>query len=58
MKKILILASIGILGALAILKGLQNKQEVYHFVDSDQEEKNFGAFPPDIPEEQFEAMFV
>lgn len=58
MKKLLILASIGILGALAILKGLQNKQEVFHFVDVDQEGKNFGAFPPDIPEDQFDALFV
>ena len=58
MKKFLIFTSIAVLGALAILKGLQNKQEVYHFVDSDQEGKNFGAFPPDIPEDQFDAMFV
>ena len=58
MKKFLIFASIGILGALAILKGLQNKQGVLHFVDADYDGKNFGAFPPDIPEDQFEELFV
>ncbi len=57
MKKLLILASIGILGALAIFKGL-HKPEVYHFVESDQDGKNFGAFPPEIPEDQFDEMFV
>jgi len=58
MKKLLILAAVGILGTLAVLKSLQQKQEVYRFVDSDQNGKNFGAFPPDIPEDQFDEMFV
>jgi len=58
MKKLLILASIGILGALALFRGLQHKQEVLRFVDADQDGKNFGAFPPDIPEDQFDEMFV
>lgn len=57
MKKLLIFASIGILGALVLLRGLQSKQAVYHFVESD-EGKNFGAFPPEIPEDQFDEMFV
>jgi hypothetical protein len=58
MKKLLILAAVGVLGTLALLKTLHQKQEVYHFVDSDTNEKNFGAFPPDIPEDQFDEMFV
>lgn len=58
MKKLLIFTAIGILGALAILKGLQNKQDVYKFTESDQDGKNFGAFPPDIPADQFDEMFV
>lgn len=58
MKKLLILTSIGILGALAIFRGLQHKPDVYRFVESDQEGKNFGAFPPEIPEDQFDEMFV
>ena len=58
MKKLLILTAVGILGALAILKGLQNKQQPYKFVETDQNGKNFGAFPPDIPEDQFDDLFV
>ena len=58
MKKWMIFATIGILGTLAILKGLQNKQEPLKFVEADQEGKNFGAFPPEIPADQFDEMFV
>lgn len=58
MKKLLILTAVGILGTLAILKGLQNKQQPLKFVEPDQNGKNFGAFPPDIPEDQFDALFV
>jgi len=58
MKKLLILTAVGILGTLAIFKGLQNKQQPYKFVEQDQNGKNFGAFPPDIPEDQFENLFV
>ena len=57
MKKLLILAALGVLGTLAVLKTLHRGQEVYHFVDSENG-KNFGAFPPDIPEDQFEELFV
>ncbi len=58
MKNFLILATVGLLGTLALLKTLHQKQEVYRFVDSEQNGKNFGAFPPDIPEDQFDEMFV
>ena len=58
MKKLFVLAAVGLLGILALLKSLHQKQEVYHVVDSDQNAKNFGAFPADILEDQFDEMFV
>lgn len=55
MKRLLILFSIGIIGAIAVLR-MGPRKEPVHVVDPD--DKNFGAFPPKIPESQFDDMFV
>ncbi|HEX9615705.1 MAG TPA: hypothetical protein VGA55_09355 [Bacteroidota bacterium] len=63
MKRILLLAIIGIIGGIAILKNISKKDSL-HFVESaddadvSQEDKNFGAFPPEIPAHQFDALFI
>jgi hypothetical protein len=63
MKKFLLLATIGIVGGLALLKNV-SKKDSFRFVEStddgivDQDDKNFGAFPPEIPANQFDALFI
>lgn len=56
MKRLLLLLSLGIIGTLAVLKTINQKKEaVQLFSDSD---KNFGAFPPEIPSLQFDDLFI
>jgi len=56
MKRIVLLLSLGIIGTLAVLKTINQKREPFHvFTDSD---KNFGAFPPEIPSQQFDDLFI
>ena len=62
MKRFLLLATIGIIGGIAILKNISKKDSL-RFVESDdadvsREDKNFGAFPPEIPAHQFDALFI
>jgi hypothetical protein len=45
---------LGILGVLAIIRRLKERTQILRFVEVDPEGKNFGAFPPKIPERQFE----
>ncbi|MBI4417930.1 MAG: hypothetical protein HY563_04070 [Ignavibacteriales bacterium] len=56
MKRIFLLITLGIIGTLAVLKTINQKKESFHLVaDSD---KNFGAFPPEIPSHQFDDLFI
>lgn len=61
MKKILLLLTLGfITGAFLVLRHLQ-KREVIRFVGEDIYEpgaKNFGEFPPDVPERLFDNFSV
>ncbi len=41
-------------GILLVGRVLSVRERALHFVDGDGEEKNFGAFPPDIPETEFD----
>lgn len=47
---------IGIGGAFLLAHRVKRLQEqVIHFTDDGDSEKNFGAFPPDIPDDYLEA---
>lgn len=56
-KKIFTIGSL-IVGAVAgawFLRGyLKTKNGTFHFIEDAEQTKNFGAFPPEIPEQQFE----
>lgn len=56
MKKIYYIGTLIVcaIAGLALLKGVLKKDGSLHFVEEQLQEKNFGAFPIDIPEEQFE----
>jgi hypothetical protein len=43
-------------GSVLILGWWLKRNGLLHFVDSDEGEKNFGAFPPEIPESEFEGF--
>ena len=45
---------LGILGVLAIVRRLKERTQILRFLEADPVGKNFGAFPPEIPERQFE----
>jgi len=45
---------LGILGVLAIVRRLKERTQTLRFVEADPVGKNFGAFPLEIPEKQFE----
>ena len=45
---------LGILGVLAIIRRLKEKTKVLRSAESDPQEINSGAFPPEIVERQFE----
>lgn len=55
MKRAWILLTLGIIGTLAVLRTVQKKEAVDLIADSD---KNFGAFPPEIPSQQFDDLFI
>ncbi len=56
MKKILYIGSaiIGAIAGVLFLKGYLKKNQPFHFIEEQSEDKNFGAFPPEIPAQQFE----
>lgn len=58
MKKLLVVITVGLLGTLMLLRNADRKKEMLQFVEEDPARKNFGAFPPEIPEDQFEGLFV
>lgn len=44
-------------GSLLLLRSLRSKNgEAYHFVDDEVASKNFGAFPPELPEDEFDSV--
>lgn len=56
MKRALILLTLGVIGTLALLRTVHQKKEAVDLMaDSD---KNFGAFPPEIPSQQFDDLFI
>ncbi len=58
MKKLLLFLGAGVLGTFVFFKAIDRKKDVFHFVEDDAGQKNFGAFPPEIPAEQFEGLFI
>jgi len=54
MKRFLLLLSLGIVGTFAVLRTMNARKPV-EFMSQD---KNFGAFPPDIPSAQFDDLFI
>lgn len=55
MKRFLLFLSLGIIGTVAVMKTMNGRKQPVEFVDQD---KNFGAFPPDIPSSQFDDLFI
>ncbi len=55
MKRLLLLLSLGIIGTVAVMRTMNARKQVVEFVDQN---KNFGAFPPDIPASQFDDLFI
>ena len=52
-----ILAAIAVGGTVLYLRRFRGNQDgIFHFVDDESALKNFGAFPPEVPEEEFDAM--
>ena len=59
MKKFMTILTLGALGTALVLRSLFRRKNVLHFVeDEDTSLKNFGAFPVEISEDQFEGLFV
>lgn len=58
MKKFLLLLAAGVLGTILVFKAIDRKKDLFHFVEEDLKQKNFDAFPPEIPGEQFENLFI
>jgi hypothetical protein len=44
-----------ITGGILVVKHFVDSKKLLHFVESENE-KNFGEFPPDIPESEFEGV--
>lgn len=60
-KKLLLLLICGLAGSAFILRHQLHNKEIIHFVEDspfDPDTKNFGAFPPDIPEQEVDALFI
>lgn len=55
MKRLLLFLSLGIIGTVAVLKTMNGKKPNGEHISRD---KNFGAFPPDIPASQFDDLFI
>ncbi len=47
---------LGILGVLAIIRRLKERTQILRFVEADPIGKNFGSFPPEISERQFDSF--
>ncbi|HEY4613217.1 MAG TPA: hypothetical protein VII11_09560 [Bacteroidota bacterium] len=59
MKKLLAFIALGAFGSFLVFRSFSQRKEVLHFVENEElSEKNFGAFPVEIPDDQFEALFV
>ena len=58
MKKFLFFLAAGVLGTLIVFKTIDRKKDLFHFVEEDFEQKNSDAFPPEIPADQFEDLFI
>ncbi|MBI3578481.1 MAG: hypothetical protein HY276_03780 [Ignavibacteriales bacterium] len=44
-------------GSFLLLRSFRSKNGVaYHFVDDEVALKNFGAFPPELPEDEFDGV--
>lgn len=58
MKKLGLLVTLaaGTVGAIALLQWLKKKSAPYHFMENWPNAKNFGEFPPEIPEGEFDGV--
>ncbi|MEP0823270.1 MAG: hypothetical protein HRF44_10525 [Ignavibacterium sp.] len=56
MKRVFLLLTLGIIGTLAVLKTINQKKETFDVLA--ESDKNFGAFPPEIPSQQFDDLFI
>lgn len=50
----LVAAAVG--GSLLLWRRFGPGEERFRFVEDDDQSKNFGAFPPEIPESEFEGV--
>ena len=52
-----IISAIAVGGTLLYLRRFGgNSEGVFHFVDDESALKNFGAFPPEVPEQEFDGV--
>ncbi|MGA3244851.1 MAG: hypothetical protein ABSE41_09555 [Bacteroidota bacterium] len=52
-----ILAAIAVGGTLLYLRRFRGGDlDAFHFVDDESALKNFGAFPPEVPEDEFDGV--
>ena len=59
MKKLLTILAVGAVGTFFVVRNIIQRKKPFHFTEAEElSEKNFGAFPVEIPEEQFDALFV
>lgn len=61
MKKILLVLALGIVSSVLVVRHHLQKKEVIRFVEDDifdPSAKNFGEFPPDVPEKLFDNFSV
>lgn len=60
-KKVLLFLVLGIIGSTLAIRHLVHRRNVIYFVENelhDPAAKNFGAFPPDIPDGLFDNFSV
>jgi len=41
-------------GILLVSRAVGGREKLLHFIDDEGEQKNFGEFPPEIPETEFD----
>jgi hypothetical protein len=52
-----ILAAIAVGGTLLYIRRFRGDDfDAFHFVDDESALKNFGAFPPEVPEDEFDGV--
>ena len=52
-----IIAAIAVGGTMLVLRRLQGEGEgAFHFIEDENGLKNFGAFPPEVPEDEFDGV--